>query len=40
MSRSTLDSRYNEIQSGRVKPIDGETFFEGLRRREDEPLKK
>jgi len=26
--------------SGRVKPIDGEQFFEGLRRREDELLTK
>src|SRR5665213_2869399 len=38
--RSTLDSRYEDIQSGRVKPIDGEAFFEGLRQREDELLKK
>jgi predicted DNA-binding protein len=39
-TRSTLDSRYDDIQSGRVKPIDGEAFFEGLRHREDELLKK
>jgi hypothetical protein len=25
--RGVLDSRYDEIKSGRVKPIDGETFF-------------
>ena len=35
-----LDGRYEDIQSGRVKPIDGEAFFEGLRQREDELLKK
>jgi predicted DNA-binding protein len=25
--RNTLDSRYDEVKSGQVKPIDGETFF-------------
>jgi predicted DNA-binding protein len=34
--REMLDGRYNEIKSGRVKPIDGETFFHNLRRRENE----
>jgi hypothetical protein len=34
-----LDSRYDDLASGRVKPIDGEEFFEGLRRREDKLLK-
>jgi predicted DNA-binding protein len=38
--RNMLDSRYDEVKSGRVKPIDGETFFEGLRQREDELLKR
>jgi hypothetical protein len=38
--RSMLDGRYDEIKSGRVKPIDGESFFEGLRQREDELLKR
>jgi hypothetical protein len=33
--RGTLESRYDDIKSGRTKPIDGEAFFEGLRRRED-----
>ena len=28
-----------EIKGGRVKPIDGEAFFEALRQREDELLK-
>ena len=35
-----LNSRYDDLKSGRVKLIDGEEFFEGLRRREDEFLKK
>jgi hypothetical protein len=35
-----LDSRYDDLKSGRVKPIDGEAFFEGLRRREEELLNK
>ena len=26
--RKMLDSRYDDIKSGRVKPIDGEAFFE------------
>jgi predicted DNA-binding protein len=38
--RHTLDSRYDDIKTGRVKPIDGETFFDSLRQREDELLKK
>ncbi len=25
--RATLDRRYDDIKSGRVKPIDGEAFF-------------
>ncbi len=35
-----LASRYDDLKSGRVKLIDGETFFESLRIREDELLKK
>ncbi len=38
--RNMLDSRYDDIQSGRVKPVDGEAFFEDLRRRESELLKR
>ncbi len=34
--RGALDSRYDDIQSGRVKLIDGEAFFENLRRRDKE----
>lgn len=29
--RATLDGRYDEIKSGRVKPVDGEAAFESLR---------
>jgi hypothetical protein len=39
-TREMLNSRYDDLKSGRVKPIDGEEFFESLRRREDELLKK
>src|SRR5262245_48749232 len=38
--RSMLDRRYDDIKSGRVKPIDGEAFFERLRQREEALLKK
>ena len=39
-TRQMLDSRYDDLKSGRVKPIEGEDFFECLRRREDELLTK
>ena len=39
-TRELLDSRYDELKSGRVKPIGGEEFFEGLRKREDDLLNK
>jgi predicted DNA-binding protein len=29
--REMLDSRYDDVKSGSVKPIDGEAFFEDLR---------
>ena len=35
-AREMLNSRYDDLKSGRVKPIDGEEAFERLRRREDE----
>jgi hypothetical protein len=35
-----LDTRYDDIKSGRAKPVDGEAFFEGLRKREDELLRR
>ena len=38
--RNMLDSRYDEIKSGRVEAIDGEEFFETLVRREDELLRQ
>ena len=38
--REMLDSRYDDIKNGRVEPIDGEAFFDNLRQREDELLKK
>jgi predicted DNA-binding protein len=38
--REMLDRRYDEVKSGKVMPIDGEAFFESLRRREDELLKR
>lgn len=36
--RETLDTRYEDVKSGRVKPIDGEAFFEKLRTLENERL--
>lgn len=38
--RNMLDSRYDDIKGGRVKPVDGEAFFEDLRRRESKLLKR
>jgi len=38
--RGTLDRRYDDLKNGRVKPIDGEAFFESLRQREDDLLKR
>ncbi len=34
--RATLDTRYQEVKSGSKKLVDGEIFFEELRRREAE----
>jgi predicted transcriptional regulator len=39
-SREMIDRRYDDLESGRVQPIDGEAFFESLRKREDELLNK
>jgi hypothetical protein len=39
-TRQMLDSRYDDLKGGSVKTIDGEEFFEELRRREDELLGK
>jgi predicted transcriptional regulator len=38
--RTLLDGRYDDIKSGRVTPADGEAFFENLRRREDDLIKR
>jgi predicted DNA-binding protein len=38
--RNLLDSRYDDIKSGRVRPVDGEAFFEGLQQRESELSKR
>jgi hypothetical protein len=35
-TREMLSSRYDDLKSGNVKLIDGEAFFESLRKREDE----
>lgn len=35
-----LDSRYDDLKSARVKPIDGEVFFESLRKHEEELFNK
>lgn len=36
--RNLLDTRYDDIKTARVQPIDGETFFEELRQREEKLL--
>ena len=35
-TRKLLDSRYDEIKSGQVKPIDGEEAFNRMRRKSQE----
>jgi len=34
-TREMLDSRYDDIKSGRVKPVDGEEAFANLRRKSE-----
>lgn len=34
-TREMVDSRYDDIKSGRVKPIDGEEAFANLRRKSE-----
>jgi predicted transcriptional regulator len=34
-TRQMLDGRYDDIKSGRVKPIDGEEAFASLRRKSE-----
>jgi predicted DNA-binding protein len=38
--RNLLDTRYEDMKSGRVKPIDGEAFFEDLRQHEEKLLNR
>jgi len=35
-TRKTLDSRYDEVKSGHVKPIDGEEGFNRIRTKSEE----
>lgn len=35
LTRAMLDGRYDDIKSGRVKPIDGEEGFARLRRKSE-----
>ena len=39
-TREMLIDRYDNLKSGRVKSIRGKGFFENLRQREDELIKK
>jgi Arc/MetJ-type ribon-helix-helix transcriptional regulator len=39
-TRELLNSRYDELKSGRVQPVDGEAFFDSLRKREDKLLNQ
>lgn len=34
--RSTLDSRYDDMKSGKVKPIDGEEAFKRIRAKSED----
>ena len=38
--RNLLDRRYDDIQSGKVKPIDGEEAFARLRQKSEERRSK
>jgi predicted transcriptional regulator len=38
--RQMLDSRYDDVENGRVKPLDGEAFFQSLRQREEDLLRR
>jgi predicted transcriptional regulator len=35
-ARETLDTRYDDLKSGRVKPIDGEDALANLRRKSED----
>ncbi|MCX6607607.1 MAG: hypothetical protein NTV52_29020 [Acidobacteria bacterium] len=38
-ARDTLDCRYDDLKAGRVELVDGETFFDNLRQREEALLE-
>ncbi len=35
-TREMLDNRYDDLKSGRVKPVDGEEAFTNLRRKSED----
>ena len=35
-TRAMLDARYDDLKSGRIKPVDGDTAFDALRRKSQE----
>jgi len=37
--RTILDARYDDIKSGRTKPIDGEEAFSRLRQKKNDPRR-
>lgn len=39
-TREMLNSRYDDMKSGKVQPTDVEEFFESLRKRADELLNR
>ena len=38
--RETLDGRYDDLKSGRMKPIDGEEAFASLRRKSKSDVRR
>jgi len=38
--RGMLDSRYDDLKSGRVKPVDGEEAFANLRRKSKDDARR
>ncbi len=39
-TREMLANRYDDLKTGQIKPVDGEAFFDSLRKREDELLNR
>ena len=35
-TRAMLDARYDDLKSGRISPVDGDTAFDALRRKSQE----